>query len=183
MLKTTRLLNKPAPNKNDGSRSAFSKNDNSRPIFGKNDGNGKVNLVLMVMLYSTLRSEENQKVKNCLSPKNRLSQEKICQKVGIHLILALQKPDQWLSLPIITPKMLALATCLSSSIADIILGFFTKKNLIPAHSQKLRKNYLSSSKVWWPLINRTFIMLKNFRNKPTIRKSSPKAMHQARKSG
>ena len=35
MLKTR---NKPAPSRNDGSRSASSKNDNSRPVSGKNDG-------------------------------------------------------------------------------------------------------------------------------------------------
>ena len=46
-----------------------------------------------------LRSQENQKAKNCLSPKNHPSQEnqkaknwlslKNCQKVGIYLILTL----------------------------------------------------------------------------------------------
>ena len=32
--------------------------------------------------------------KNYLNLKNWLSQDKNCQKIGIHLILALQKPDQ-----------------------------------------------------------------------------------------
>ena len=39
---------------------------------------------LLVMVWSTLESQKNRK--NYPSPKNRLSQEKICQKVGIHLI-------------------------------------------------------------------------------------------------
>ena len=39
MLKTT---NKPAPNKNDGSKSASSRNNDSRPVSGKNDGNSEV---------------------------------------------------------------------------------------------------------------------------------------------
>ena len=42
MLKTTRLLDKPAPNKNNGSRSISNRNDNNRPTFEKNNGNGKV---------------------------------------------------------------------------------------------------------------------------------------------
>ena len=42
MLKTTGLSDKPAPSKNDGSRSASSKNDNSKPASRKNNGNGKV---------------------------------------------------------------------------------------------------------------------------------------------
>ena len=43
MLKTTGLSDKPAPNKNYGSRSASSKNNNSRPVSKRNNGNGKVN--------------------------------------------------------------------------------------------------------------------------------------------
>ena len=39
MLKT---INKPAPNRNNGSRSASSRNDNSSPASGRNDGNGEV---------------------------------------------------------------------------------------------------------------------------------------------
>ena len=39
MLKTT---NKPAPSRNNGSRSASSRNDDSRPASGRNDGNGEV---------------------------------------------------------------------------------------------------------------------------------------------
>ena len=46
-----------------------------------------INLVLMV--WSTLGSQEIQKAKNGLSFKNWLSQKKICQKVGIYLILTL----------------------------------------------------------------------------------------------
>ena len=42
MLKMTGSPDKPAPSRNDGSRSAFSRNNNSRPASGKNDGNGKV---------------------------------------------------------------------------------------------------------------------------------------------
>ena len=39
MLKTT---NKPAPNRNNGSRSASSRNNDSRPASGRNDGDGEV---------------------------------------------------------------------------------------------------------------------------------------------
>ena len=39
MLKTT---NKPAPSRNNGSRSAFNRNDDSRPASGRNDGNSEV---------------------------------------------------------------------------------------------------------------------------------------------
>ena len=39
MLKTT---NKPAPSRNDGSKSASNRNNNSRPASGRNDGNSKV---------------------------------------------------------------------------------------------------------------------------------------------
>ena len=49
---------------------------------------------LVVMVWSTLKSKKNRKARKCLSPKNWLSQKKIHQKVGIHLISALQKPDR-----------------------------------------------------------------------------------------
>ena len=42
MLKTTGLPNEPAPNKNNGSRSASSSYNNRRPAFGRNDDNGEV---------------------------------------------------------------------------------------------------------------------------------------------
>ena len=42
MLKTTGLPDKPAPSRNNGSRSAFSRNDNSRPASGRNNGDGEV---------------------------------------------------------------------------------------------------------------------------------------------
>ena len=42
MLKTTRSTDKPAPSRNNGSRSAFSRNNNSKLAFRKNDGNGRV---------------------------------------------------------------------------------------------------------------------------------------------
>ena len=42
MLKTTKLSNKPASNRNDNSKSAFSRNNNSKLVFKKNDGNDKV---------------------------------------------------------------------------------------------------------------------------------------------
>ena len=42
MLKTTGSPDKPAPSKNDGSRSASSRNDNNRLAFGKNDGDSEV---------------------------------------------------------------------------------------------------------------------------------------------
>ena len=43
MLKITRLFNKPAPGRNDSSRSVSYKNDNNKPAFKKNNGNSKVN--------------------------------------------------------------------------------------------------------------------------------------------
>ena len=79
--------------------------------------------------------------------------------------------------------MLALATCLWSLIMNINLAFFIKKTLIYTQHQKLQKNYLLSSKIWWWLINKTFIMLKNFKSKLIIRELSPKTIHQARRSG
>ena len=42
MLKTTRSPDKPAPSRNDGSRSASSRNDDSKPASGRNDGDGEV---------------------------------------------------------------------------------------------------------------------------------------------
>ena len=42
MLKTTGSPDKPAPSRNDGSRSASSRNDDSRPASGRNDGDGEV---------------------------------------------------------------------------------------------------------------------------------------------
>ena len=42
MLKTIRSLNKPAPSKNDGSKSASSRNNNSRPASKKNNGNNEI---------------------------------------------------------------------------------------------------------------------------------------------
>ena len=43
MLKTTRSLDKPALNRNDGSKSASNRNNNSKLAFEKNDGNNEVN--------------------------------------------------------------------------------------------------------------------------------------------
>ena len=43
ILKTTGSPNKPAPSKNNGSRSASSRNNNSKLASRKNDGNGEVN--------------------------------------------------------------------------------------------------------------------------------------------
>ena len=42
MLKMTGLSDKPAPNRNDGSKSASSKNNDSKPAFGKNAGDGEI---------------------------------------------------------------------------------------------------------------------------------------------
>ena len=42
MLKITKLPDKPAFSKNNGSRLVFSRNNNSRLAFGKNDGDGEV---------------------------------------------------------------------------------------------------------------------------------------------
>ena len=42
MLKTTRLLDKPAPSKNNSNKLAFSRNDGNRLAFKKNNGNNKV---------------------------------------------------------------------------------------------------------------------------------------------
>ena len=49
---------------------------------------------LVVIVWSTLGSQENRKARKRLSPENRLSQEKIHQKVGIHLISALRRPGR-----------------------------------------------------------------------------------------
>ena len=43
MLKTIELPDKPAPNKNDSSWSAFNRNNNSRPASKKNNINGEGN--------------------------------------------------------------------------------------------------------------------------------------------
>ena len=43
MLKITKLSDKPAPNRNNGNKSAFSGNNNRRPVSMKIDGNSKVN--------------------------------------------------------------------------------------------------------------------------------------------
>ena len=51
----------------------------------------------------------------------------------------------WLSLPTITPKILAPASCFLSSTTDIILGFLTKKTSIPAQNREPQKNYPLSS--------------------------------------
>ena len=58
-----------------------------------------MNLVLMVIVWSMLRNQENRKTKSCLNLKNCQSQEnqkaknrlgpKNCQKIGIHLISVL----------------------------------------------------------------------------------------------
>ena len=42
MLKTTGLPNKPAPGRNDNSRSAFSRNNNNKLTFRRNNSNGEV---------------------------------------------------------------------------------------------------------------------------------------------
>ena len=42
MLKTTRSPDKPAPSRNDGSRSVSSKNNDSKPASGRNNANGRV---------------------------------------------------------------------------------------------------------------------------------------------
>ena len=65
-----------------------------------------IRLVTLRVLINRLRNLENhrklenylsqeiQKAKNCLSLKNRFSQEKNSQKVRIHLILMLKRPNQ-----------------------------------------------------------------------------------------
>ena len=72
----------------------------SQPLGGTMATVRLIDLVLVEMVWSTLRSQEN-----CLSQENRkakkrqsleiwLSQEKSCQKVGIHLISILWRPDR-----------------------------------------------------------------------------------------
>ena len=97
MLKTTRLPDKPAPNRNDGSRSASSKNDNSRPASGKNNGDDKIDGyggdgVEHAKKSGKLKGKNRLSPRNCLNPKAK--NRKNCQKVGIDLILTLQRPDQ-----------------------------------------------------------------------------------------
>ena len=60
-----------------------------------------IDLVLVVIVWSMLSSQENLKAKNWLSPKNCLSQENLKaknrknrQKVGIHLNSTLRRLDQ-----------------------------------------------------------------------------------------
>ena len=50
--------------------------------------------LILVVVKKLLRSQENQKAKNYLSPKNRLNKEKSCQKVEFHLIIILRKTAQ-----------------------------------------------------------------------------------------
>ena len=66
MLKTTKSLDK----------LVCEKNNNHKPAFKRNNSNSKlINLVMMIMVENTLRSQENQKAKNCLSLKNCSSWE------------------------------------------------------------------------------------------------------------
>ena len=65
-----------------------------------------IDLMLVEIVWSMLRSQEKRlSFENCLSQENRkvkkrlslkiwLSQEKICQKVGIQLILILRRSNQ-----------------------------------------------------------------------------------------
>ena len=64
-----------------------------------------------------------------------------------------------------------------------IFWFLTKKILILAQNWNLRKNYPSNLEIWWPVVNKTHITLKNFRNKPMTKMLSLEAMLQATKSG
>ena len=51
-----------------------------------------IKLVALKVVMNQLRNVENcQILENHLSPKNRLSQEKNCQKLGIYLISTLKK--------------------------------------------------------------------------------------------
>ena len=70
------------------------KTTRSSDLLGPEVGNGNHEVDEFDVGDRLLRNQENRKAKICLSPENRLSQEENCQKVGIHLILALQRPDQ-----------------------------------------------------------------------------------------
>ena len=101
MLKTTRSFDKPASNKNNGSKLAFSKNDNSRPASEKNNGNGEINRfgVGRNDIEYAKKSEKLSKLRKLKSKKRLnlkiwLSQEESCQKVEIYLILTLQGREQ-----------------------------------------------------------------------------------------
>ena len=54
-----------------------------------------IKLVVLRVIINRLRNRENcQKLENCPSSKNWLSQEKNCQQVWIYLILMLKKTGQ-----------------------------------------------------------------------------------------
>ena len=69
--------------KNNGSKPASSKNNSNGPVSGKNNGNGKVDRFGGDGMEHAKKSRKSKKF---VSPKNQLSQEKIYQKVEIHLV-------------------------------------------------------------------------------------------------
>ena len=85
MLKTT---NKPAPSRNDGSWSASSKNIVSKPVSEMNDG--KVNKFGGSGVECAKKSRKLKAQKTFKSQKS--AKFKKHSKMGIHLILTLQKP-------------------------------------------------------------------------------------------
>ena len=80
MLKTIRSFNKPAPNKNNGSKSVFNINDNSRPAFGRNNGNGEVNRFGDYIEYN--KKLGKSKSKKLFKPRKLAKSEKNLSKSG-----------------------------------------------------------------------------------------------------
>ena len=58
MLKTIRSPDKPAPNRNNGSRLASNRNNNNKPASGRNNGNGKVDEFVGDGVEHTKKSEK-----------------------------------------------------------------------------------------------------------------------------
>ena len=83
MLKTTGSPDKPAPSRNDGSRSASSRNDDSRPASGRNDGDGEVdgfgvggNGVEHAKKSGKSKSEKTSKSRNSAKSGKKLSKSR-----------------------------------------------------------------------------------------------------------
>ena len=89
ILKTT---NKPAPNRNDGSRLASSRNNDERSAFEKNDGNGEASRFGDGVEHA--KKSGKSKGQKTFKSRKSVKSEKIHQKVGIHLITALRSLER-----------------------------------------------------------------------------------------
>ena len=105
MLEMTRSFDNLASSRNNGNKLASSRNNNIRPASGRNNSNGEVNdfRVGGNDIEHAKKSEKlfklgKSKSKKTFKSQNLAKSEKICHKVGIQLILILQRPDQSFSL-------------------------------------------------------------------------------------